>query len=172
MLDWRIGAAVAVARPITAGFHPERETYAVEPRLAAIKRIGVADRLAHYWKIEGLPARHRREPASTAPNASPRPMISRQKHGMVEFEEPAQIWHVGVETFRIGSTYLGRTRIVDQSRPVMQSLMTETGKTANLAIVDRGEVVFVSQVETHEPIRAFFRPGRGGRSMPRVSARR
>jgi IclR family acetate operon transcriptional repressor len=54
----------------------------------------------------------------------------------------------------------------------MQSLMTETGKTANLAIVDRGEVVFVSQVETHEPISAFFRPGRGGRSMPRVSARR
>jgi IclR family transcriptional regulator, acetate operon repressor len=37
--------------------------------------------------------------------------------------------------------------------------MAATGETANLAIADGGEVVFVSQVETHEPIRAFFRPG-------------
>jgi IclR family acetate operon transcriptional repressor len=44
----------------------------------------------------------------------------------------------------------------------MHGLMAETGETANLAIADGGQVVFISQVETHEPIRAFFRPGTRG----------
>ena len=44
----------------------------------------------------------------------------------------------------------------------MHALMAETGETANLAIADGGQVVFISQVETHEPIRAFFRPGTRG----------
>jgi IclR family acetate operon transcriptional repressor len=41
----------------------------------------------------------------------------------------------------------------------MQALVDRCGETANLAIADEDSVVFVSQVETHEPIRAFFRPG-------------
>jgi IclR family acetate operon transcriptional repressor len=89
-------------------------------------------------------------------------LITLEKHRIVEFVEAAQLWHVGLEAFRIGSSFLGRTRIIEQSRPVMQRVMTVTGETANLAIVDRGEVIFVSQVETHEPIRAFFRPGTRG----------
>ncbi|WP_048647399.1 HTH-type transcriptional regulator BhcR [Nitratireductor soli] len=89
-------------------------------------------------------------------------LITLEKHRVVQFDEPAQLWHVGLEAFRIGSSFLGRTSIVEQSRPVMQRIMAETGETANLAIIDRGEVIFVSQVETHEPIRAFFRPGTRG----------
>jgi IclR family transcriptional regulator, acetate operon repressor len=89
-------------------------------------------------------------------------LITLEKHRIVQFDEPAQLWHIGLEAFRIGSSFLSRTRIVEQSRPVMQRIMTATGETANLAIVDRGEVIFVSQVETHEPIRAFFRPGTRG----------
>ena len=97
-----------------------------------------------------------------APATVYRILITLQKHRMVDFDEAAQLWHVGLEAFRIGSSFLGRTRLVEQSRPVMQRLMTATGETANLAIVDLGEVVFVSQVETHETIRAFFRPGTRG----------
>lgn len=89
-------------------------------------------------------------------------LVTLEKHGMVHFDESAQLWHVGLEAFRIGSNFLGRTRVVEQSRPVMQRIMAATGETANLAIVDHGEVIFVSQVETHDPIRAFFRPGTRG----------
>jgi IclR family acetate operon transcriptional repressor len=85
-----------------------------------------------------------------------------KKHGIVEFDETEQLWHVGLDAFRIGMNYVGRTRIAEQSRPVMQRIMNETGETANLAILDRGEVTYISQVETHEPIRAFFRPGTRG----------
>ena len=41
----------------------------------------------------------------------------------------------------------------------MQQLMESTGETANLGVAEDDCVVFVSQVETHQAIRAFFRPG-------------
>lgn len=85
-----------------------------------------------------------------------------KKHQICDFDEQNQFWHIGVAAFRIGTSFLGRTRIVEQSRPVMERLMAETGETANLAIIDHGEVIFISQIETHEPIRAFFRPGTRG----------
>lgn len=91
-----------------------------------------------------------------------RVLITLQRHGMVEFDEVNQLWHVGVEAFRVGSVFLGRTSLVEQSRGIMQSVVAQTGETANLAIVDGAEVVFLSQVETNEPIRAFFRPGTRG----------
>ncbi|MBW3098331.1 HTH-type transcriptional regulator BhcR [Pseudohoeflea coraliihabitans] len=97
-------------------------------------------------------------PAST----TYRMLTTLQKHGVVEFAESGQLWYIGLAAFRIGSTFLGRTSIVEQSRPIMQEMMTTSGETANLAIVDRNDVIFVSQVETHEPIRAFFRPGTRG----------
>ena len=41
----------------------------------------------------------------------------------------------------------------------MRRLMEQTGETANLAVPDGAEVVFIGQVETQNPIRAFFPPG-------------
>ncbi len=102
------------------------------------------------------------ERAGQSPSTAYRLLLTLQSHDIVEFDEQAQLWHTGIEAFRIGSSFLGRTRLVEQARPVMQRLMAATGETANLAIIDRDEVVFVAQVETHEPIRAFFRPGTRG----------
>ena len=47
----------------------------------------------------------------------------------------------------------------DRARTIMQELMEKTGETANLGVAEEDCVVFVSQVETHQAIRAFFRPG-------------
>ncbi len=80
-------------------------------------------------------------------------------HGMVEFDSQAQLWSVGVETYRMGSAFLRRRKLVDRARTVMQELMEATGETANLGVAEDDCVVFVSQVETHQAIRAFFRPG-------------
>jgi IclR family acetate operon transcriptional repressor len=41
----------------------------------------------------------------------------------------------------------------------MRELMFATGETANLGVERGDEVLFVSQVETHASIRAFFPPG-------------
>jgi IclR family acetate operon transcriptional repressor len=44
-------------------------------------------------------------------------------------------------------------------REVMRQLMEQTGETINLGIEDNGEVVFISQIESHNTLRAFFRAG-------------
>ena len=102
------------------------------------------------------------EAAGQAPATVYRVLSTFEAHRVVEVDPATQLWFVGQEAFRIGSAFLGRTSLVEQARGVMHGLMADTGETANLAIADGGLVVFISQVETHEPIRAFFRPGTRG----------
>lgn len=98
--------------------------------------------------------------ASGQPVASVyRALVTLQGHGMVECEEPGQVWHIGSGAFRIGSAFLRRTKVVERARQPMDGLMRDTGETANLGIEVKDEVLFLSQVETHEAIRAFFPPG-------------
>ena len=80
-------------------------------------------------------------------------------HGFVAVDEQDQTWTVGVEAFRVGQAFNRRFEVATMGRPVMRELMEATGETANIGIFEGGEVVFISQVESHEPIRAFFRAG-------------
>jgi IclR family acetate operon transcriptional repressor len=100
--------------------------------------------------------------AGMVPSTAHRMLNTMQRHGITTFEESSQHWMVGVEAFRIGSSFMRRTNLVEASRGVMHDLMEESGETANMAIADDGDVVFINQVETNDPIRAFFRPGTRG----------
>lgn len=77
----------------------------------------------------------------------------------VEIDPASQAWHIGPMAFRLGSSFLRRSSVVERSRPVMRDLMDASGETSNLGIEKHGQVMFIGQVETHESIRAFFPPG-------------
>lgn len=93
------------------------------------------------------------------PSSTHRLLMTLQSHGFVEFRDDSQEWIIGLEAFRVGNAFLQRTNLMESGREVMHRLMADTGETANLAVAADGHVVFVSQVETHHPIRAFFSPG-------------
>nr|WP_174820424.1 IclR family transcriptional regulator [Ruegeria atlantica] len=82
-----------------------------------------------------------------------------QKHGFVAFDDERQEWMIGIEAYRTGASFLRRNSVIEIGRPILRRLMQESGETANLAVPDGSEVVFVGQVETPNPIRAFFPPG-------------
>lgn len=86
-------------------------------------------------------------------------LVTLEGRGLVEFDPAAQVWHIGARAFVIGARYLRRTSLVDRARPILRRLMEATGETANLGIARDTHVLFVSQVETHASIRAFFPPG-------------
>lgn len=90
-----------------------------------------------------------------------RVLVTLQAHGIVELDPADQIWHVGPGAFQIGSAFLRRTSLIERARDPMRALMEATGETANLGIHREGQVLFVGQIETHAPIRAFFPPGTG-----------
>ncbi|MEO1421632.1 MAG: HTH-type transcriptional regulator BhcR [Pseudomonadota bacterium] len=121
--------------------------------IRVLQRLGTA---------EGLSLSELASDLEESPSTLYRVLTTLARHQMVEFQEATQLWYIGIESFRIGSAFLGRTQLVEQARIVMRHLMGDTGETANLGIGEEREVIFVSQVETHEPIRAFFRPGTRG----------
>jgi len=100
---------------------------------------------------------------ATALDQSPatvyRVLATLEAREIVETDPQTQEWHIGPSAFRLGSAFLRRSGVAERSRPVMRALMEATGETSNLGIEKGGEVMFISQVETNESIRAFFPPG-------------
>ena len=88
-----------------------------------------------------------------------RVLATLERRNYVEISPDRQVWHIGHEAYRLGAAFLRRSNVVERSRPVMRELMLDTGETANLGVEKNGSVLFVSQIETHESIRAFFPPG-------------
>lgn len=86
-------------------------------------------------------------------------LVTLEGRGLVEFDAGEQLWHIGPRAFVIGARFLRRTSLVERARPMLRKIMEATGETANLAVEREGFVLFLSQVETHANIRAFFPPG-------------
>ncbi len=134
-------------------FHAPSEANAIQSLDRALKLLAVVA------ASDGLSLSETAAASALPASTVYRMLTTLQAHGIVELDEPAQLWSVGVEAFRIGTSFLRRRRLADRARAIMQRLLTETGETANLGVAEDDCVVFVGQVETHEAIRAFFRPG-------------
>ncbi|WP_425100720.1 HTH-type transcriptional regulator BhcR [Tropicibacter sp. S64] len=113
----------------------------------------------HLSGASGLALTQLAEETGQSPATVYRILVTLEGRGMVEFDRDEQLWHVGARSFVIGARFLRRTSLVERARPIMRRLMEETGETANLGIEKEGAVLFLSQVETHSAIRAFFPPG-------------
>jgi IclR family transcriptional regulator, acetate operon repressor len=96
------------------------------------------------------------------PSTVYRMLTTLQHHGVAEFDETDQLWFTGVELFRMGASFLRRRKLAERGRAIIEELRAMTGETANLAVAEKDAVVFVTQAESHEAIRAFFRPGTRG----------
>lgn len=120
------------------------------------RALGLLDILAQSDGISLSELSHR---ANLAPSSAYRLLTTLAARGFVEFLERDQQWAIGVEAFRTGMAFPRRFSIATAGRGIMQELMHASGETANIAIFEGGEIVFVSQIESLEPIRAFFRTG-------------
>ncbi|WP_410216656.1 HTH-type transcriptional regulator BhcR [Paracoccus sp. (in: a-proteobacteria)] len=99
------------------------------------------------------------EHAGQPPSTVHRVLHTLATRGMVESDPSTQAWNIGPQAFRLGSAFMRRSGIVERARPILRALMEDTGETANLGILQGDAVLFLSQVETQETIRAFFPPG-------------
>lgn len=89
-------------------------------------------------------------------------LLTLESHAYVQHDMERGIWLVGVGAFKTGSAFLRNRRVASMGRTTMHRLMEASGETVNLGIEDNGEVVFISQVESHDTLRAFFRAGSRG----------
>lgn len=135
------------------GFSQQAEATSVQSLDRGLKVLGVVA------AGDGLSLSEIAVAADLPPSTAYRMLATLETHAMVEFDRQEQLWSVGVGTYRMGAAFLRRRKLVDRARTVMQELMENTGETANLGVAEEDCIVFVSQVETHQAIRAFFRPG-------------
>lgn len=128
--------------------------------------VQALDRALHILEIvaeaDGLTLTEIGNLTGIAPSTAHRLLMTLQGRGFVQVDGELGHWVVGVGAFGVGMSFLRSRKLVTMGRGVMHALMESSGETANLGVEDEGEVVFISQVETHEAMRAFFRPGRRG----------
>ena len=72
---------------------------------------------------------------------------------------PKGEWQMGVRAFRVGSGFLAHRNLVVQAYPHLRELMDRAGETANLAVIESGEAVFVEQVQCRELMRMSAKLG-------------
>lgn len=135
------------------GAKPEQPAAGIQ---ALDRALDVLEALASH---EGITLTELADFLDQSPATMHRVLATLEHRRYVESNTERQEWFVGPEAFRLGSAFLRRTNIVERSRSVMRDLMVKTGETSNLGIERDGDVLFVSQVETHDTIRAFFPPG-------------
>jgi IclR family acetate operon transcriptional repressor len=77
----------------------------------------------------------------------------------VQFDHQTSLWHVGAQCFSVGTAFGRRRNLGEMAHAAMRQVRDATGETVNLGLADQGTVLFVSQVESREQIRAISRPG-------------
>ena len=94
-----------------------------------------------------------------APSTAHRLLSTLEKMGYVYQAGDLGLWYVGLQAFTVGTTFLANRDFVAQSHAYMHRLMEQAGETANLAILDGTEAVFIAQVQCHEMMRTVVRLG-------------
>lgn len=89
-------------------------------------------------------------------------LLTLENRAYVQHDMERGLWLVGVGAFKTGSAFLRNRRVASMGRATMHGLMEASGETVNLGIEDDSEVVFISQIESHDTLRAFFRAGSRG----------
>ncbi|MDH6590308.1 IclR family acetate operon transcriptional repressor [Variovorax sp. TBS-050B] len=82
-----------------------------------------------------------------------------EQRRFVQFDRETNLWYVGVRCFSVGAAFARRRRIAELALPVMRRLRDLSGESINLGVADLGDIVFVTQVESRETMRAIGKPG-------------
>jgi IclR family transcriptional regulator, acetate operon repressor len=137
-------------RSIKLVSEPAGSVQAIDRGLAVLAIIAASD---------GLTLTDLAQRAGLAPSTAHRILSSLEAHKFVLHDEERGQWLIGVGAFEVGTAFLRNRRLAGIGRVLMYELMEATGETVNLGIEDDGEVVFISQIESHSALRAFFRAG-------------
>ena len=82
--------------------------------------------------------------------------------GFVEQEPNQGRYRLGLKAFEVGNAALYNLDIRSIARPYLKELVDKCNETANLSILDRGDVVYIDQVESSNIVKMFAKPGTRG----------
>ncbi len=113
-------------------------------------------------QADGLSLTSIAQRAGIAASTAHRILATLKAAGFVQCDDARGGYLIGAKAFKVGSAFLRNRKLVDVGRSTIRELMQASGETASMGIENDGYVVFVAQLESHHPIRAFHRPGARG----------
>lgn len=122
---------------------------------ALLRGLAVLETLAHSHGLSlSEVARRARLPVST----THRLLETLRRRGYVQPVDDG-LYRVGLRAFEVGMGFLRGQHLTEAARPVMVQLVDRLQETANLAVRDGDEAVYVLQVESDRMLRLFAQPG-------------
>lgn len=94
-----------------------------------------------------------------SPSTVHRLLTTLEKRRFVQFDQSDGMWHVGRQAFSVGSAFVRQRNFVAPALPFLRQLRDQTRETANLGVIDDGEVVVLTQTESREIMRTITRVG-------------
>lgn len=124
------------------------------------RALSLLERLAQ--APEGLRLSDLARDSGLAMSTAHRLLTTLERRGFAQFDAAQAHWHVGRKAFTVGIAYTRWQSLIATAMPFLRRLRNMTRETANLGVLEDGEVVTLAQVESREIIRAISPPG--GRS--------
>lgn len=87
-------------------------------------------------------------------------LVNLENAGLVE-RTPRTGYRLGLHLFELGNLVLRRMDLWDEALPFLETLVTDTGETGHLAVLDGGEAIYVERVEARRALRVPSAVGRG-----------
>lgn len=122
-----------------------------------IRALSLLERLAE--SSSGMSLTDLSQQLGIPPATAHRLLSTFEELNFVEQDSDAGLWFVGLKAFTVGQAFLTRRNFVASARPFMKALVEECGETVNLGLIDDGEAVFISQVESQEMMRMIVKLG-------------
>jgi DNA-binding IclR family transcriptional regulator len=82
-----------------------------------------------------------------------------EHRGYIEQNRSTENYRLGPKTLQLGSIFIEQRECRRQARPVLESLMEETGETAVVAVLRSNKVIYMDSVESVRTVRAVSRIG-------------
>lgn len=144
----------AVPRRGRTPSNPNRATGQVQ---SLIRGLSILESLA--TAEAGLTLTDLSQRVSLPPSTAHRLLATLESTGYVYQAGDLGLWYVGLQAFTVGSAFLANRDFVAQSHTYLRRLMEQSGETANLAILDSTEAVFIAQVQCREMMRLLVKLG-------------
>ena len=79
--------------------------------------------------------------------------------GYVKRDAERRSYELTLKMWNLGTSIIARLDVRDVARTHMQRLANETGESVHLSLLERHEVVYIDNIETDHPVRAYSRLG-------------
>ncbi|TYL47976.1 IclR family transcriptional regulator [Marinomonas sp. IMCC 4694] len=91
-----------------------------------------------------------------------RTLTSLTEKGLIRFDDTTQLYHPGYGLLELAHQAWSKIDVRDIAADQMKHLWSETGETIHLAVLDRGEVIYIDKMESQKSLRLFSAVGKKG----------